>query len=62
MSVVGVPLALLRTWKCADLVALIGARARRTAAQPSTEVTAASNVVTTPGASSQLQASCALHY
>ena len=38
------------------------ARARRTAAQPLTEVTAASNVVATPGASSQLQASCALHY
>ena len=38
------------------------ARARRAAAQSSTEVTAASNVVATPGASSQLQASCASHY
>ena len=36
-------------------------RARVGATQPSTEVTAQVNVVSTPGANSQLQASCALH-
>ena len=38
------------------------AKASRAAVQSSTEVIVASNVVATPGASSQLQARCASHY